>query len=96
MTKQFVNGVSCKAVKGQFGEFFNISLNLEKLTQYQNEKGYVNLTMSKRKEVGQYGETHSFTLNEWKPSDSQVINAVNMKPISELTYDEIFIDSLPF
>ncbi len=93
MTKQFVNGASCKAVKGQFGEFFNISLNLEKLAQYQNEKGYVNLTMSKRQEVGQYGETHSFKLNDWKPSDSQVINAVNMRPISELIDD---IDELPF
>jgi hypothetical protein len=27
--------------------------------------------MSKRKDVGQYGETHSFTLNEWKPTEEK-------------------------
>jgi hypothetical protein len=31
-----------------------MSFNIEKLQQYANEKGYVNLTMSKRREVGQY------------------------------------------
>jgi hypothetical protein len=27
--------------------------------------------MSKRKEPGQYGETHYFTLNEWNPEANQ-------------------------
>jgi hypothetical protein len=40
------------------------------LKQYVNEKGYVNVTMSKRMEVGQYGDTHYFTLNEWKPENA--------------------------
>ncbi|MBT3726354.1 hypothetical protein HOG21_01260 [bacterium] len=44
-----------------------MSFNLEKLQQYANEKGYVNMTMSKRKEPGQYGDTHYFTLNDWNP-----------------------------
>ncbi len=67
MAKTYIDGTSCKAVSGQFGEFFNMSFNLEKLQQYANEKGYVNITMSKRKEPGQYGDTHYFTLNDWKP-----------------------------
>lgn len=67
MAKTYIDGTSCKAVTGQFGEFFNMSFNLEKLQQYANEKGYVNITMSKRKEPGQYGDTHYFTLNDWKP-----------------------------
>ncbi len=67
MAKTYIDGTSCKAISGQFGEFFNISVNLEKLQQYANEKGYVNMTMSKRKEPGQYGDTHYFTLNEWNP-----------------------------
>jgi hypothetical protein len=44
-----------------------MSFNVEKLQQYANEKGYVNMTMSKRKEPGQYGDTHYFVLNEWNP-----------------------------
>jgi hypothetical protein len=44
-----------------------MSFNIEKLQQYANEKGYVNMTMSKRKEPGQYGDTHYFVLNEWTP-----------------------------
>lgn len=76
--KTFIEGSSCKAIEGKYWEFFNMSFNLEKLSQYANEKGYINITMSKRKEVGQYGDTHSFTLNEWKPettkNNRQVVN----------------------
>lgn len=71
MSKTYVNWITCKAVQGQHWEFYNISVNLEKLKEFQNEKGYVNLVMSKRKEIGQYGETHSFTLNEWKPTEEK-------------------------
>jgi hypothetical protein len=31
-----------------------MSFNIEKLQAYANDKGYVNMTMSKRKEPGQY------------------------------------------
>ncbi len=67
MAKTYIDGTSCKAINGQFGEFFNMSFNVEKLQQYVNDKWYVNMTMSKRKEPGQYGDTHYFTLNEWTP-----------------------------
>jgi len=67
MTKTFIDWSSAKAINGQYWEFFNISFNIEKLKQYANDKWYVNMTMSKRKEVGQYWDTHSFVLNEWKP-----------------------------
>lgn len=67
MAKTYIDGTSCKAINWQFGEFFNMSFNIEKLQQYANEKGYVNMTMSKRKEPGQYWDTHYFTLNEWTP-----------------------------
>ena len=66
MAKTYIDGTSCKAITGQYGEFFNMSFNLEKLEQYANEKGYVNMTMSKRREPWQYGDTHYFTLNDWK------------------------------
>ena len=69
MAKTYIEWTSCKAINWQFGEFFNISINMEKLQQYANEKGYVNMVMSKRKEVGQYWDTHYFTLNEWNPEN---------------------------
>lgn len=67
MAKTYIDWTSCKGVNGQFWEFFNMSFNLEKLQQYANEKGYVNMTMSKRREAWQYGDTHYFVLNEWSP-----------------------------
>ena len=83
MSKTFIKWSSCKAIKGQFGEFFNISFKVEDLKEYANDKGYVNITMSKRKEVWQYWDTHSFTLNEWKP-DNQAANKKEAWPdISE-------------
>jgi len=33
----------------------------------KNEKGWVNVVVSKRREVGQYGETHSCSIDTWKP-----------------------------
>ena len=35
----------------------------------QNKKGYIDLCVSKRKEVGQYGDTHSVYLDTWKPKE---------------------------
>jgi hypothetical protein len=100
MAKTYIDGTSCKAVTGQFGEFFNMSFNLEKLQQYANEKGYVNVTMSKRKEAGQYGDTHYFTLNDWKPEgDSSYSNNApteNKSADSKTTGGDISVEDIPF
>jgi len=99
MAKTYIDGTSCKAVNGQFGEFFNISVNIEKLSQYANEKGYVNMTMSKRKEPGQYGDTHYFTLNDWKPeggnnnSGGEYNQSQNQNSSGN---EDISIEDLPF
>lgn len=93
MAKTYIDWASCKAVNGQFWEFFNISFNVEKLQQYANEKGYVNVVMSKRKEPGQYGETHYFTLNEWNPENNQN----NSKPSqNKSNSDDISVEDIPF
>ena len=63
-----------KEKSGQYGTFHNISFkreDLEKMIENLNEKGYINLTMNKRKEDGKYGETHSLTLNDYKPQGNQ-------------------------
>jgi hypothetical protein len=106
MAKTYIDGTSCKAVNGQFGEFFNISINMDKLSQYANEKGYVNMTLSKRKEPGQYGDTHYFTLNEWTPEsrwDSEgtpqtgkTTPQKSEKSLPQYKEDEISIEDLPF
>ena len=95
MAKTYIDGTSCKSINWQFGEFFNMSFNLEKLQQYANEKWYVNMTMSKRKEPGQYWDTHYFVLNEWTPEwDSN-----NTQPQSN-AWDskawDISVEDIPF
>lgn len=98
MSKTYIDGTSCKAINGQYGEFFNMSFNIEKLQQYANEKWYVNMTMSKRREPGQYGDTHYFTLNDWKPEwASQWGESMWSNPQDNTTsQDDISIEDLPF
>ena len=96
MSKTYIDGSSCKAIQGQFGEFYNISFNLEKLQEYANEKGYVNMTMSKRREPGQYGDTHYFTLNDWKPSGEGQQAAAQNDGAPAPKWDDISVEDLPF
>lgn len=94
MSKTYIDGTSCKAINGQFWEFYNMSFNLEKLQQYANEKGYVNMTMSKRREPGQYWDTHYFTLNEWNPEWQTNSNS---QPTENKTENwDISIEDIPF
>lgn len=39
------------------------------LQKHVNERGYVNLTMSARREPGKHGDTHYATLDTWKPKE---------------------------
>ncbi len=99
MAKTYIDGTSCKTVSGQFWEFHNMSFNLEKLQQYANEKGYVNMTMSKRREVGQYGDTHYFTLNEWNPDEANGSAGNDSAPASKQNapaWDDISVEDIPF
>ncbi len=101
MAKTYIEGTSCKAVQWQFGEFYNISINLEKLQQYANEKGYVNMTMSKRREVWQYWDTHYFTLNEWSPEWGNWWSGSNQQQNNNQAqnnqwWDNISVEDIPF
>lgn len=51
--KKYIGG-SAKAVSTQYGEILNLSLKLADMQDIVNEKGYVNMTVLKRKEPGQY------------------------------------------
>ena len=52
------------------GSVLNIGIKAEDLTQFieahTNERGYLNVNIIKRNEVGQYGDTHSISLDTWK------------------------------
>lgn len=64
----------------QYG-FVNFSVCLDDLPQeHINEykgKKYINLTISKKKEVDAYGKTHAVTVNTWKPEGQTVTQEVN-------------------
>jgi hypothetical protein len=38
MSKVYINGMSGKKITGKFGDFYNISINLDKLKEHANEK----------------------------------------------------------
>lgn len=40
---------------------------IQQIKEITNEKGYFNLEIQKRKEPGQYGDTHYMKVDEWKP-----------------------------
>lgn len=41
------------------------------LNEHVNEKGYVNLCVTPRREVGQFGDTHCVWLDTWKPGNKE-------------------------
>ncbi len=65
---------SFKTVKWQYWEFFNMSFKLTDIQELVNDKWYVNLTISPRKEVWKFWDTHSITLNEYKPKQKEEID----------------------
>ncbi len=71
-TKIWADGLSIKSKQLSFGTILTVGVNAEKfitfLQKNKNEKGYVNLDIVERKELGKFGETHNCSLNTWKPS----------------------------
>jgi hypothetical protein len=61
---------SFKEKSGKWGTFWNLSFNkdeLLKMANYLNDRGYVNLKVTKRKEMGKFGETHSCYIDNYVP-----------------------------
>ena len=75
--KTYINKAQCKEINLNFWNFYNMSFNIEELQKIANNKGYINITMSKRKESDQYGNTHYFTLNEWTPDKNSATSTEN-------------------
>lgn len=71
--------LKCSAKKKNFdngGSILNIGVKAEDLTafiaEHTNDRGYLNLTVQERREVGQYGDTHMVTLDTWEPKTPKV------------------------
>jgi hypothetical protein len=62
---------SAKERKTPYGDALRVSVKVEELIRFANEhgnaRGYLNLDISRRREVGQYGDTHSVVLDRWEP-----------------------------
>jgi hypothetical protein len=77
---------------------FSISFgekDLALLLANKNEKGYVNLKMTKRREPSQYGQTHSIVVDDWKPSNAGQSAPVQGTQVSN-TPDFDDPNSIPF
>jgi len=66
--------LKCRAREKVFdsgGRVLNISVKAEELvafaTAHANNRGYLNLVISSRRETGQYGDTHSVKLDTFVP-----------------------------
>lgn len=53
------------------GSILKIGLHAETaiafIKEHANDRGFINLVVSQRKEPGRFGDTHSLTLDTWKP-----------------------------
>jgi hypothetical protein len=90
----YINGTKLKKtnfsikLSGKTEDFIN---QLQAIT---NEKGYFNLEIKERKEVGKYGDTHYLVVDEYVPAEKPAINGSTY----ERKYNSIVKDDqdLPF
>jgi hypothetical protein len=67
--------LKCSAKQKSFsngGSILTIGVKVEDLIafakQHANDRGYLNLVISERRETGKYGDTHSVTLDTFTPT----------------------------
>lgn len=73
--KTYVPKCFAKARQTQFGEFISIDVDANALIEFanahKNERGYLKLTVAKRKAADDRGNTHSVFLDTWKPDPNR-------------------------
>lgn len=82
---------SAKAVPTQFWEIINLSLNLDELNKLPNNNGYIRLSVMKKRETDQWGNTHYVVENTYQRDDSNTWSA-QQQPAKSNDVDE----ELPF
>ncbi len=85
---------SGKLIDTKYGKVMTVSFSpkdLETLASNKNQKWYVNLNISERKEQWKYGETHTVTINTWQPEkkEESLIPRQSYKPKETLTIQDI-------
>jgi len=58
---------TAKEKQWKYWPFISVWLRFEDLKNHVNEKGYVNIIVSPRKEVGKYWDTHTVSIDEYVP-----------------------------
>lgn len=68
MAKEYLR-CSAKARETQYGQIIKLGIKVDDFIAFArkhvNERGYLNLDIMPRKEVGQYGDTHSVALDDY-------------------------------
>ncbi len=80
-----------KVIEGKYGKFMKLNLCLSEIPeehqqQARNGKTYANLNVSKMKQPDDRGNTHTVTVDTWKPEQ---------KPAPEPEQQD-FTDDIPF
>jgi hypothetical protein len=74
MPEKIYAPITIKEISTKYGVMLKVSFRADKMQEFmdanKNAKGYVNLDVNKRKNVGQYGETHSAVLDTWQPNQT--------------------------
>jgi hypothetical protein len=74
MAKTYLKA-SAKARDTQFGQIIKLGVKADDLIafarEHVNSRGYLNLDIVARKEVGQYGDTHSVALDDYVKGSGQ-------------------------
>lgn len=94
---------SVKEISLQNGKILKVSLNLSELLNQYAEHGYMSKTgkkmmtlkISERREVGQYGETHTVMVDTWKPV-KQDVPAQNYGKMEQKDPVKDFQSDIPF
>lgn len=96
--KTFVKAFVKKIEFDGGGHIYKISIHKDALAELPaNEKGYVKLIMSAKREPGEYGDTHYMYLDTWKPKTQG--GYIQPKPAVVTTpteSTESMINDLPF
>lgn len=93
MSKETIYCGGGKQVKGEYGTFRAITINLSDLPKDHifeyNDKKYIKLNISDKKEADNYGKDVSVSVNTWKPGEAEK-GQEQEKPVSRKD------DDLPF
>lgn len=83
---------------GQYGNIA-ISICIDDCKEYikksnTNGKEYLNLVVSQMREPNQWGKTHTVSIDDWQPSQSNTQNTSQKKEVAEPV--QINADDIPF